>query len=166
MELRLATPADRALLQYWDQKPHVVASGGVDDEGDWEADLARDVDWREILIAEVDGRPVGVMQLIDPAREETRYWGDIDADLRAVDIWIGEEDDLGRGYGTQMMRLLAARVFADPSVRAILVDPLTKNVRACRFYERLGYRLVERRRFDEDDCFVYRLNREDWSATG
>jgi len=26
-------------------------------------------------------------------------------------------------------------------------------------YERLGFRFVERRRFGEDDCFVYRLDR-------
>jgi len=32
--------------------------------------------------------------------------------LRAVDIWIGEEGDLGRGHGTIIMRLALARCFA------------------------------------------------------
>jgi hypothetical protein len=31
------------------------------------------------------------------------------------------------------------------------------TARAHRFYERLGLRFVERRRFGNDDCFVYRL---------
>jgi hypothetical protein len=46
-------------------------------------------------------------------------------------------------------------------VTAILIDPLASNVRAHRFYERLGFRFVERRRFGDDDCVVYVLDRVD-----
>jgi aminoglycoside 6'-N-acetyltransferase len=158
MKLRPATPDDAALLRRWDEQPHVLASDPNDD-WDWENELARAPDWREQLMAELDGRPVGFVQIIDPAREESRYWGEAEPDLRAIDIWIGAADDLGRGYGTTMMRLALARCFADPAVRAVLVDPLASNVRSHRFYERLGFRFVERRRFGEDDCFVYRLDR-------
>jgi aminoglycoside 6'-N-acetyltransferase len=42
---------------------------------------------------------------------------------------------------------------------AIVIDPLASNVRAIRFYERLGFKPVERRRFGEDDCLVMRLER-------
>jgi aminoglycoside 6'-N-acetyltransferase len=44
------------------------------------------------------------------------------ADLRAIDIWIGEETDLGKGYGTKMMQLVIARCFSNPTVMAILID--------------------------------------------
>jgi RimJ/RimL family protein N-acetyltransferase len=54
--------------------------------------------------------------------------------MRAIDIWIGEESDLGRGYGTEMMRLALDRCFADQAVKAVLLDPLTRNTRAHRFY--------------------------------
>jgi aminoglycoside 6'-N-acetyltransferase len=37
-----------------------------------------------------------MIQIIDPAQEETHYWGDVEAELRAIDIWIGEESDLDR----------------------------------------------------------------------
>ena len=158
MKLRPATPDDAALLRHWDEQPHVLASDPNDD-WDWENELARAPDWREQLVAELDGRRVGFIQIIDPAREETRYWGDPAPDLRAIDIWIGAADDLGRGYGTTMMRLALARCFAVPAVRAVLVDPLASNVRSHRFYERLGFRFAERRRFGADDCFVYRLDR-------
>lgn len=159
MILRRAEPSDLALLRQWDTKPHVAAARGADGAFDWEAELGRDPDWRELLIAEVEGRPAGFMQIIDPAREETHYWGEVEADLRAIDIWIGEEADLGRRRGTRMMELAIARCFADPAVKAILVDPLADNAGACRFYERLGFRLVERRRYGADDCCVYRLGR-------
>lgn len=156
--LRPATIGDLDLLRRWDEQPHVVASDPNDDWG-WEAELARSPAWREQWIAEVDGRAVGFLQVIDPALEESHYWGDVPPGLRALDIWIGEEADLGRGYGTAMMRLALARCFADPTVTAVLVDPLAANTRAHRFYERLGFRRVEQRLFGDDECAVYRLER-------
>jgi aminoglycoside 6'-N-acetyltransferase len=158
IHLRPATIDDLDLLRQWDEEPHVVESDPNDDWG-WEVELARDPDWREQLIAEIDGRSIGFIQIIDPALEDSHYWGEIEPNLRAIDIWIGAEADLGRGYGTQMMKLAISRCFADPLVTAILIDPLASNTRAHRFYERLGFRFVEPRRFGEDDCFVYRLNR-------
>lgn len=160
MNLRSATPADLNLLRYWDEQPHVVASDPNDDWG-WEVELDRDPEWREQLIAEIEGRPIGFVQIIDPAREDSHYWGDVPANLRAIDIWIGEEADLGKGYGTKMMQLALDRCFNDPLVTAVLVDPLASNTRAHRFYERFGFQFVERRRFGNDDCFVYRLNRSE-----
>lgn len=162
MNLRFATTSDLALLRHWDEQPHVIASDPNDDWG-WAVELDRTPDWREQLIAELDSRPIGFIQIIDPAREESHYWGDVPLNLRAVDIWIGEETDLGKGYGTTMMQLALARCFADPAVTAVLVDPLVSNTRAHHFYERLGFQFVEPRRFGDDDCYVYRLERADWS---
>ncbi|MCC6947501.1 MAG: acetyltransferase [Bradyrhizobiaceae bacterium] len=159
MRLRPAVPADVPLLQHWSAQPHIVAASGDFNEFDWQGEVPRRVGWREILIAESDGWPIGVMQIIDPAREETHYWGDCEENLRAIDIWIGEAADLGKGYGTQMMRLALDRCFANPAVKAVLVDPLASNTRAHRFYERLGFVAAERRMFGTDDCVVYRLDR-------
>ncbi|WP_193197963.1 GNAT family N-acetyltransferase [Nostoc sp. MG11] len=161
INLRPATLADLDLLRHWDEQPHVVNSDPNDDWG-WEVELDRSPEWREQLIAEIDGRPIGFIQIIDPAREDSHYWGDVPANLRAIDIWIGEETDLGKGYGTQMMQLALARCFADPLVTAVLVDPLASNTRVHRFYERFGFQFVESRRFGNDDCLVYSVNRGDW----
>ena len=156
--LRLATSADFALLAKWAEAPHVAAAFGAD-AYDWRSELAADPDWRDVLIAEADGRPVGAMVVIDPALEPSRYWGEIAPGFRAIDIWIGSAEDLSRGYGGEMMRDVIARCFADPQVRALLVDPLAANTAAQRFYRRLGFRQVERRRFGDDLCVVYRLDR-------
>lgn len=161
LRLRPATLQDLELLRRWDEQPHVIASD-PNDEWAWEVELNRSPDWREQLIAELDGRAIGFVQIIDPRREETHYWGDVAADLRAIDLWIGEEADLGKGHGTRIMQLAIARCFADLAVSAILIDPLASNLRAQRFYERLGFHFVARRRFGEDECFVYRLSRADY----
>ncbi len=161
IRLRPAKPTDLALLRRWDEAPQVVAADPNDD-WNWQEELGREPPWREQLVAELDGRPIGFVQIIDPAEEDSHYWGDVPAGLRALDIWIGESDCLGRGHGTRMMRLALARCFADPTVSAVLIDPLQSNVAARRFYERLGFRMVGPRRFGDDDCMVYRLEREDW----
>jgi aminoglycoside 6'-N-acetyltransferase len=158
INLRSATFNDLDLLRHWDEQPHTIASDPNDDWG-WEVELNRTPEWREQLIAELDDRPIAFVQIIDPAREDSHYWGDVPENLRAIDIWIGEETDLGKGYGTTIMQLAIARCFADPSVTAILIDPLASNTRARRFYERLGFEFVEYRRFGADECCVYRLNR-------
>lgn len=167
--LRPATLADLPVLQAWDKEPHVIAAGGDDDDIDWAYELPRKLDWRWNLMAELADpggtvRPIGIVQIIDPAREESHYWGDCGAGLRAIDVWIGAAADLGRGYGKAMMALAHAFCFADPSVSAILIDPLASNTRAQRFYARLGYQIVGPRRFGDDDCLVMRLSRTDWES--
>ena len=108
LTLRDATPDDRALLEAWDEEPHVIQADPNDD-WHWDLELQRRPDWRELLIAEVEGRPIGFLQIIDPLREDSHYWGECAPNLRAIDIWIGPPDALGKGYGTVMMRLALAR---------------------------------------------------------
>lgn len=162
MQLRPATPDDLQILNVWNEKAHVIAASPTDGGLDWAYELPRTVSWREILIGEIQGRPIGVVVIIDPEREETHYWGEIAANLRAIDIWIGNEKDLGQGHGSEMMRVALARCFADPAVTAVLIDPLTSNERACRFYERIGFTFMEQRTFGLDDCSVYRIERTVW----
>ena len=124
----------------------MMATMQLREDWGWEHELVRSPDWREQLIAEVEGSPIGFIQIIDPAREDSHYWGDCPTGLRAIDIWIGEEAFLGRGLGTEMMRLAIDRCFADPTVGGILIDPMAS------------------RSFGDDDCAVYRLERGDWQA--
>lgn len=163
LSMRLATIGDLELLLRWDEAPQVVEADPNDD-WNWEVELARDLVWRELWIAEVDGIPIGMVQIIDPFLEETRYWGAVPDNLRAIDIWIGEATYLGQGFGTTMMRSALERCFASPDVVAVLIDPLESNTRARRFYERLGFVEVGPRRFDLDDCMVYSLDRETWTS--
>ncbi len=164
IRLRPATDDDVAVLAHWDTQPHVIAATGDDDVVDWAEEIALADDTFEIWIAEEAGRPVGVVQVIDPARERTHYWGDCEPDLRAIDIWIGEAADLGRGLGRQMMGIALDGCFADPRVTAVLIDPLAANVRAQAFYARLGFAVVGPRRFGTDDCVVMRLDRGVWAT--
>jgi aminoglycoside 6'-N-acetyltransferase len=161
IRLRPAHIGDLALMRHWDNQPHVWDSD-PDDDWDWENQLQLDPVWRQQLMAELDGRPFGFVQIIDPLEEETHYWGDVPPNLRAIDIWIGEADLLGKGYGKVMMEQALALCFAAPEVEAVLIDPLATNLRAQRFYLSLGFMFIERRVFYDSDCAVMRLERAGW----
>lgn len=172
IKLRPATPADVPVLERWDHEPDVISATSDDPDmpkafGDlyWPDELAMQSAVYEYFIAELEGRPIGAMQIIDPHLEPTHYWGEIAPNLRAIDIWIGDAADRGKGYGAQMMRLALQRCFADPAVTGIVIDPLASNVRAHRFYQRLGFRPVGRRTFGEDDCLVHELTRSQWLSS-
>jgi aminoglycoside 6'-N-acetyltransferase len=134
----------------------------------------------------VDGRAIGFVQIIDPALEDSHYWGDVEPllrglgvqgapagplppqrgtpELRAIDIWLGPPDAVGRGFGSGIMSQAIERCFAPPQVVAIVIDPLVTNTRSHRFYERFGFTPVGPRRFGQDDCLVYRLTKQRWLA--
>ena len=163
LTIRQAAPGDMPHFAQWDRDPDVIACSTDDAEAeeafgdaDWAEEIAANSDLSCFYVAELDGRAFGALQVIDPHREPTHYWGDIEPNLRAIDIWIGAPEDRNRGLGAAMMRAVIDRCFAD-GADAIVIDPLASNTRAHRFYERLGFRFVERRTFGDSDCFVYRL---------
>lgn len=162
IELRSATMRDLELLLYWETQQHVIDASGEDCDWNWDYELRRDPPWREQLVAERGGNPIGYVEIIDPAEEEDHYWGDVEKDLRAIDIWIGEKEDIRKGYGTEMMRLALERCFSVPQVKAVIIDPLESNTGAQKFYEFMGFVFLERRTFDTDKCIIYRLEREGW----
>lgn len=164
IRLREATIEDLALVLYWDTQQHVIDCDPNSD-WNWEYELNRFPSWREQFIAELVGTPIGFVQIIDPFEEETHYWGEVSPNSRAIDIWIGEESNLNKGYGTIMMKLAIERCFAVPKVTEIWIDPLKSNQKAHRFYERLGFEFVEERTFDEDKCYVYTLKKSNYYST-
>lgn len=159
--LRSMRVHDTAFISAWDEDDDVAAAlgGRGADWYDWPVELARDVPWRELLIAEEDGRAVGFVQLTDAAEEESHYWGDVESGTWTVDIWIGSPHDRGRGVGGQVMRQAIDRCFGLHHATSILIDPKVTNRRAIVFYERLGFESIAERDFDGDVCLVMRLDR-------
>jgi len=171
--LRRARTGDAYWLDLWDRDADVIACSTDDpnaqiafDDVEWREELAAQNELSQWFIGELDGRPIGAMQIIDPHLETSHYWGEIAPNLRAIDIWIGAPGDRGKGHGAQMMRLALDRCFADPRVTGIVIDPLASNERAHRFYRRMGFKAIGRRHFGPDDCLVHELTRGDWLARG
>lgn len=98
IRLRVANVGDIPTLKKWDADVEVWTLGGADGSFDWDTEVPRLVDWREMLVAEHDGRPIGFIQICDATNEETHYWGDIGLGAMAIDIWIGDTADRNHGY--------------------------------------------------------------------
>lgn len=179
LNIRKAHKEDIETLNYWNSLPHIIrccyypdALGNLpkDPDTSFEEDFkfidtyGRDV-W-DIRIAEVNKKPIGVLELIDPFKEPTGYWRNINFDLevnsRALDIWIGETRYLNKGYGTSMMEWVFKHCFVDLDCDSIVIDPLINNKDAIRFYQRLGFKKIGIEKFDNDICLVHALKRKDW----
>lgn len=168
--LRPVVAADIRWFELWDQDPQVIAAT-TDRPGatvafadtEWADEFAQQDEYSRYYVGELDGRPIGGMQIIDPHSEKTHYWETIEPNLRALDIWIGDPADRGKGYGETLMRLALMLCFADRGVTAIVIDPLNTNTRAHAFYRRLGFVATHRQVFcGTDDCLVHRLTRKRW----
>ena len=73
--------ADVPLLERWDRQPHVISATTDDpaaeeafEDASWPDELAAQDEYNEYLIAELNGHPIGAMQLIDPHLEKSHYW--------------------------------------------------------------------------------------------
>ena len=165
--LRPAVRADIPVLKAWDEKPHVRLSDpseGAQTSG-WNWDAQIEAGWPGVwdFIAELDGAPIGYVQVIDPEVEPSQYWGPTPAGHRAIDLWIGPPQFLGQGHGGDMMRQALSFCFEAPEVHTVLIDPLVSNEDAIRFYQRLGFQFVETRTFETDRCAVHHLTRSTYS---
>lgn len=150
--MRRAVMGDVPLLETWDADPAVAAAGGEDDDADWREEIA--ASWQEVWIAEEDGRPVGVLVLLDVHADPARYWGDAAPGVSAIDIWIGHDDDRCRGLGRRMMVWALERAHDQWQSPIVLIDPLAENQRAIAFYRSCGFTDVGPRVFGRDRCWV------------
>jgi RimJ/RimL family protein N-acetyltransferase len=94
-------------------------------------------------IALADGQPIGFIQSYVPFGAGDGWWPDeTDPGARGIDQFLAHEADLGRGLGTAMVRAFVERLFADPAVTKVQVDPAPENARAIRAYEKAGFARV------------------------
>lgn len=157
--LRPALPGDAPTLRQWESAPHLAGRLG-DSDWEWETSLATPSPAHRPFIAEINGRPAGFLEILDPALDPEQYWGKLPPGYRALDLWIGVPQFIRKGVGRMMIKQALKICFSEPEVHTVLVDPLAANTAAHRFYEHCGFVFSEKRRFGEDDCFVFQIQRE------
>ena len=86
----------------------------------------------QFMICETsDGRAVGSVYLRDIDREK---------DIAEYGIFIGEEDALGKGYGTQAAKLILTYAYEELNLKSVFLRVFADNMRARRSYEKAGFR--------------------------
>ncbi|MCM1174281.1 MAG: GNAT family N-acetyltransferase [Blautia sp.] len=90
-----------------------------------------------IICEKASGRAVGSV-----------YFRDIDRERGCAEygIFIGEDDALGRGYGTQAAKLALACAFEKLRLRSVFLRVFADNAGARKSYEKAGFALIKDRR--------------------
>ena len=106
-------------------------------------------------IVEIDGKPAGYIQyypvsdfLPDGVTQNDNGLFQIYSkkEMAGLDVFIGEESLVGKGYGTGIIRAFLDEVVF-PKYRVVVIDPQAANKRAIRVYEKCGFVTVP---FSED----------------
>jgi aminoglycoside 6'-N-acetyltransferase len=91
----------------------------------------------------IDDREAGYIQFYnayDFSREDgisLKHQG-LPESLAALDIFIGEEIFIGKGWGSRIIKKICQE-YIDPSFEACFVDPDSANLQAIRAYEKAGF---------------------------
>jgi aminoglycoside 6'-N-acetyltransferase len=149
LTLRQLDRADFARLSRWLEAPHVKRWWREPgDESSVEATYGPAIDGAdptELLIAELDGRPIGMLQhyrLADnPGYERALDPAGGPRPAAGLDYLIGEPELTGHGLGPVMIAEGSARAWrAYPEIAAIVVAVQVGNRPSWRALEKAGYR--------------------------
>lgn len=164
---RLKT-SDLTLIHRWLHAPH-VARWWHEDVGTYEevsSQYSAYIEGRdpvEPYLVLHDGRPIGYIQAYRVSDDE-EYRGLVDIeDSAGVDLFIGEEDLLYRGFGPRILRrYLEEVVFTDESIEVCVIDPDPQNTAAIRAYEKVGFRHFKSVDTSEGPAYLMKLARSDF----
>ena len=136
------TAADLPLLHDWLNRPHVAArwDGPVrleDMPEKFGPHLVSDTVFG--YLAHRDGKPMAYVQAYDATHAGDGWWPDAAPGTWGIDQFLANEEDLGKGIGSQMVRQFTELVFERHRATAILTDPAPDNARAIRCYEKAGF---------------------------
>jgi RimJ/RimL family protein N-acetyltransferase len=91
------------------------------------------------FIAYLQDKPIGFIQYYraDQTGDSWRL-NEMEGTV-GIDQFIGEEDYINRGYGTEMIRQFIAKLFSDSTIKKIIIGVDKNNHRAIRCYEKAGF---------------------------
>ena len=134
--LRPMTEEDTDLIVTWRNKDFVrrnfIYRNTFTKEGhlQWMETMVKTGKVVQFIICTGEDKPVGSVYLrdIDRIHHKAEYG-----------IFIGEEDALGKGYGTQAAKLMIAYAFSQLKLHKLMLRVLAGNERAKRSYEKAGF---------------------------
>lgn len=136
-KFRKLSPADYPLLLIWLSKPHVRQwwDEGEDTIEKIAENYGEEENLERFLLIEKTRKaekPIGFFQ----------YYLLPDESI-GIDQFIGEENCLNRGVGTETIKLFIDLIRRKHDPPRIILDPLPENKRAVRCYEKVGFRHYE-----------------------
>ena len=128
--------------RWWDHDLPLATLESIREE--YRADTAPDAVSRACFL-ELAGRPIGFIQFYRWAHyaEEAREVGiPFDGTTYGLDVFIGDESQIGRGVGTRVVALVSDYLIAELGASAVALTTAVDNQVAQRCYENAGFRKV------------------------
>lgn len=157
IDFRPMVADDLLLLHEWLERPHVRRWWGKSRTFDGVVEhylpAIEGSDPTDHYIVLLDDRPIGMLQtyLVADYPDHAKLMGIDDTATAGADILIGEEELIGRGLGTQILRrFVDGIVFARPETTSCIADPDVANIASVRAFEKAGFH-VERTFVDPAD---------------
>jgi AacA4 family aminoglycoside N(6')-acetyltransferase len=149
--LRLLTDDDIPMLHDWLNRPHIVEWWGGEEARLTLAQTKEEYSPNVMAkanvtpyIAMLGDEPIGYAQSYVALGSGGGWWEKItDPGVRGIDQSLADPTRLGQGLGTHMVAALVERLFNDPTVTAIQIDPAPTNLRAIRCYEKAGFQQIK-----------------------
>ncbi|MBQ9926680.1 MAG: UDP-4-amino-4,6-dideoxy-N-acetyl-beta-L-altrosamine N-acetyltransferase [Lachnospiraceae bacterium] len=134
--LREMTDEDTELIVEWRNKEFVrrnfiyQALFTPQSHRNWIENMVKTGKVVQFIICTKEDKPVGSVYLrdINQVHRKAEYG-----------IFIGEEDALGRGYGTQAAKLMTSYAFEKLKLHKVILRVLAGNDRAKKSYEKAGF---------------------------
>jgi aminoglycoside 6'-N-acetyltransferase len=143
---RILAKEDFSLVSLWLHKPHVKKwwpdpQETLDEiEKKYGGPIGGD-DPTDVYIAEIDGKPIGFIQsyMVSDYPEHAQS---IQLDNSVgVDLFIGEEDLIGKGYGTMLLKQFIEKVIRKEygNASSVVADPEVANKASVRAFQKAGF---------------------------
>ena len=131
----------------WRQREHVRRWwSGVDTLDDAERKYLPRIEGdepTEAYLIVLEERPVGLIQTYLVEDDDDPWPIELEPGTAGVDLFIGEEELVGRGLGPRIIGAFVRDVvFAKPATMACIADPDVRNETSIRAFEKAGFARV------------------------
>jgi aminoglycoside 6'-N-acetyltransferase len=150
VDLISPTAGDHALIECWLHAEHVQRWWGDPHENSALLQNLPESAQSRLIVA--DGRKIGLVSWQHPSRVELDDAGleDVPGSVVDIDIMIGEQEQMGRGFGTAAIKLVAEQALASPAVPFVIAATSVENTVSQRAFAKAGFRVD--REFDDPLC--------------
>jgi RimJ/RimL family protein N-acetyltransferase len=133
--------SDFSSIESWLQEPHVKKTWGDERwEESYEKYLFRiSSDSIKQFIIQDDDSSIGYIQYYWASRVGDGWWEGVDSNTVGFDLYIGNTNYLGKGYGKAVLKNFIEMLFKDPDVKRIIADPTPTNEKIINLLKKLGF---------------------------
>lgn len=157
------------LWQKWIEKPHVKDVWFVEgyETADYILEKIKGNGYDFPFVIYFDDKPIGYIVCCDLYAYKTKcpkpkgLFVNEQPGTFCIDLFIAEEECLGKGYGTKIVKAFSEKLFKALNARVILIDPAASNIRAIKCYEKAGFQFMKKAHDGVTECVVMRKIRDE-----